>query len=86
MSWIFIADDGEQVHYDVPPRVVELEQQCDDSDRELQDALNKLAALREAAKAIDEHKRTPTDKCDAVGCWVVPKPFIAALLQEQSDE
>ena len=25
MSWIFVADDGEQVHYDVPPQVAELE-------------------------------------------------------------
>jgi len=26
MSWIFIADDGERVHYEVPPKVAELEQ------------------------------------------------------------
>ena len=52
MSWIFIADDGEQVHFDVPPRVVELEQQLTalsleyvSATGQAQEALEQLATL-----------------------------------------
>ena len=45
MSWIFIADDGEQVHYEVPPQVVVLEQRINELEAEMK-------GLREAARDV----------------------------------
>ena len=66
MSWTFTADDGEQVHYDVPPQVARLEAELAKKDAMLQEAREKwstraferdryhqqLAALRECCQVL----------------------------------
>ena len=61
MSWIFVADDGERVHYDVPPQVAELEAKLERAlgdtkwyTEQYADCADKLKAVN--AK-LEEHER-----------------------------
>ena len=74
MSWVFVADDGEQVHYDVPPQVAELEAKLE-HERYLRDRDNteliqyqkkleaKLKRYEHALTTITEYNAMEHDIC-----------------------
>ena len=54
MSWIFVADDGEQVHYSVPPQIAVLEAKLTEAEDNLRVANELLDHYRPMEKQIED--------------------------------